>query len=343
MSNDFGRFLKDRRQEKGLTQKELATALFVSSSAVSKWEKNSARPDIALLPKLSELLGVTEHELITASIDLSLRKEKSQAKKWRTFSTAWSLFFYISYATALLVCLICNLAIDKKLSWFWLVLASLTLAFTLTNVPSLIKRRRLLILPLCCLSALLLLLAVCAIYTHGKWFFVASLSILLGYAIVFTPIYIAKFPVFARVKKYNDFLSVAVNFVLLNILLIVTNSFALTEGYTTQRWYFPVALPIVFCSFAVLNLLLCVRFLRINRAFKTSLLLTLVALFLYIPPLFLSKRHPILQRELNIFNADFSRWTTTTIDNNVHCIVFLTLIALALVFFLVGCLRKCKK
>ena len=74
MEITFGAFLKEKRQEKNLTQKELAEKLFVSDSAVSKWEKNVARPDITLLPKLSEILGVSEHELITASIDTHARE-----------------------------------------------------------------------------------------------------------------------------------------------------------------------------------------------------------------------------------------------------------------------------
>ena len=76
MQNSFGEFLKQKRIEKGLTQKQLAQELFVSESAISKWEKNVARPDITLLPNLSKLLGVTEHELITASVDEQAKVER---------------------------------------------------------------------------------------------------------------------------------------------------------------------------------------------------------------------------------------------------------------------------
>ena len=138
MENSFGGFLRQKRQEKNLTQKELSKLLFISESAVSKWEKDVAHPNITLLPKLSENLGVTEHELITASIDNKTREEKVQAKKWRMFSLSWSLFFYIAYVVALIPCFICNLAIEKTLSWFWIVLSALILAFTFTNLPQLI-------------------------------------------------------------------------------------------------------------------------------------------------------------------------------------------------------------
>ncbi|MBR2375441.1 MAG: helix-turn-helix transcriptional regulator, partial [Clostridia bacterium] len=40
MENTFGGFLRQKRQEKNLTQKELSKMLFVSESAVSKWEKD---------------------------------------------------------------------------------------------------------------------------------------------------------------------------------------------------------------------------------------------------------------------------------------------------------------
>ena len=143
MENDFGKFLKQKRQEKSLTQKDLAKKLFVSESAVSKWEKNIAHPDITLLPTLSEILGVTEHELITASIDKQSRVEKVQAKKWRTLSFSWSLFFYISYVIALIPCFICDLAINKGLTWFWIVLSALVLAFTFINLPKFIKKYKL--------------------------------------------------------------------------------------------------------------------------------------------------------------------------------------------------------
>lgn len=34
----FGKFIRDMRKEKGLTQKQLADLLYVSDKAVSKWE-----------------------------------------------------------------------------------------------------------------------------------------------------------------------------------------------------------------------------------------------------------------------------------------------------------------
>ena len=195
MERNFGEFLKLKRQEKNLTQKELANLVFVSESAVSKWERNVAHPDISLLPKLSNILGVTEHELITASVDDKSREEKVQAKKWRALSITWDMFFGIGYILTLTSCFICNLAVNKTLSWFWIVLSSLILAFTFTHLPKLIKKHKLILLPISMYLALCLLLGVCAIYTNGSWFFIAAFSVLLGLLTIFTPIYIAKYKI----------------------------------------------------------------------------------------------------------------------------------------------------
>lgn len=51
------------RERKGIEQKELAAGVGIKSNAVSNWENGRARPDIALLPRISEVLGVTIDEL----------------------------------------------------------------------------------------------------------------------------------------------------------------------------------------------------------------------------------------------------------------------------------------
>lgn len=345
MEKSFGQFLKEKRQEKNLTQKDLAKLLIVSPSAVSKWEKDVAHPDITLLPQLSQILGVTEHELITASVDRQYREEKKQAKKWRAISITWSLFFYIAYGVALIPCFICNLAVHKTLSWFWIVASALLLAFTFTNLPKLIKKHKLLILPLCMFLALCLLLGICNAYTNGKWFWIASLGVLLGLTTIFLPIYVAKYPVFSAIKRFNDFVSVGVCFLLLNVLLIVIDNFSVTY-YNAKHWYFSVALPIVSIVYILLNLCLCTRFLKINRLLKTSLILFLFPLIYLCIPL-IKVNNPYLQKEINdcnIFQANFSSWIPdTTLDNNIHCILFLTVGTLAVTFLICGLFQTMKR
>ena len=344
MNNSFGEFLKQKRQEKGLTQKDLAKALYVSESAVSKWEKNVAHPDITLLPKLSEFLEVTEHELITASVDKQLKQEKVQAKKWRTLSLSWSLFFYISYFVAVLTCFICNLAVSGKLSWFWIVLSALLFAFTFTNLPKLIKKHKLIFIPLSMYLSLCLLLAVCCIFDGGNWFWIPSISVLLGLVIIFCPIYISKYEIFSKIKKHNDFVSIFIDYVMLNILLMViyfTNS-----NKSAGNWYLKIALPITLVIYIILNILICVKFLKINKPLKSSIILFLIDLFLYLPPLFINVKSSSVQKEIdsaNILKANFLNWKSdVSLENNIHCIIFLTIIILAVIFFVFGLGRQLK-
>ncbi len=65
MEMTIGKRIAARRREKGLKQDDLAQMLGVSPQAVSKWENDQTCPDISLLPKLAEILGVSVDELLS--------------------------------------------------------------------------------------------------------------------------------------------------------------------------------------------------------------------------------------------------------------------------------------
>ena len=65
MEQTLGRRIAALRREKELTQDALAEVLRVSPQAVSKWENDQTCPDISLLPKLAQDLGVTVDELLS--------------------------------------------------------------------------------------------------------------------------------------------------------------------------------------------------------------------------------------------------------------------------------------
>ena len=45
----IGKFIQEKRKEKGLTQKELAQKLNITDKAVSKWERGLGCPDVSIL------------------------------------------------------------------------------------------------------------------------------------------------------------------------------------------------------------------------------------------------------------------------------------------------------
>lgn len=60
----IGRFLKELRKEKGLTQEQFAEKLNVSSRTVSRWETGSNMPDISLLVEIAEFYDTNIPEII---------------------------------------------------------------------------------------------------------------------------------------------------------------------------------------------------------------------------------------------------------------------------------------
>lgn len=59
-----GEIICKRRKELGLTQNQLAKSLNISFQAISKWENNTAYPDIEMLPKLAAALNTTVDALL---------------------------------------------------------------------------------------------------------------------------------------------------------------------------------------------------------------------------------------------------------------------------------------
>lgn len=55
--------IKRLREEKGITQKQLADLVGVERSTVAKWETGTAFPGGAKLPKLARALGCTVADL----------------------------------------------------------------------------------------------------------------------------------------------------------------------------------------------------------------------------------------------------------------------------------------
>lgn len=62
-----GKFIAQKRKEKGLTQRALAEKIGVTDKAISKWERGLSCPDISLLLPLSDALGTNVTEILNGS------------------------------------------------------------------------------------------------------------------------------------------------------------------------------------------------------------------------------------------------------------------------------------
>ncbi|MBQ6850556.1 MAG: helix-turn-helix transcriptional regulator [Oscillospiraceae bacterium] len=75
---EFNKKLQELRKQKGLTQEELAETLFVSRTAISKWESGRGYPNIDSLKVISKFFGVTIDELLSGDELLTIAEEDTK-------------------------------------------------------------------------------------------------------------------------------------------------------------------------------------------------------------------------------------------------------------------------
>ena len=73
----FGENLQFLRKRAGMTQEELAERLEVTRQSVSKWEGNSAYPEMAALLRLCELFGVDMDTLVRGDAQAALAEDSA--------------------------------------------------------------------------------------------------------------------------------------------------------------------------------------------------------------------------------------------------------------------------
>ena len=77
---EFNEKLQELRKQKGLTQEELAAVLYVSRTAVSKWESGRGLPNIESLKAISRYFSITLDDLLSGD-DLLVIAETDQKER----------------------------------------------------------------------------------------------------------------------------------------------------------------------------------------------------------------------------------------------------------------------
>ena len=78
---EFHEKLQELRKQKGLTQEELAQLLFVSRTAVSKWESGRGYPNIDSLKAISKVFAVSIDGLLSGEELLTIAEDDSRQKE----------------------------------------------------------------------------------------------------------------------------------------------------------------------------------------------------------------------------------------------------------------------
>ena len=80
---EFNEKLQELRKSRGLTQEELAAALFVSRTAISKWESGRGIPNIESLKAISGFFSVSIDELLSSGELLVIAEDDQKQKESR--------------------------------------------------------------------------------------------------------------------------------------------------------------------------------------------------------------------------------------------------------------------
>ena len=86
---EFNEKLQELRKRKGLTQEELAEFLYVSRTAISKWESGRGFPNIESLKAISTFFSVSLDELLSGEEILAIAENDNKQK----VRTLWDLIF----------------------------------------------------------------------------------------------------------------------------------------------------------------------------------------------------------------------------------------------------------
>ena len=324
----FGSFIKSKRTEKNYSQKELAEMLYVTEGAVSKWERGISYPDITLISDIYRILDISEHEFITSSTDTSEREMKRQAKNFRVIRGTWFWVPTISYIAAAVICLICNLAVDHTLSWFFVVLAALICAYSfIPTFTSFFESKKLLVFALTSCLSICLLLFVCAVYTKGfSWLVTACIGVLMGYALLFLPILLSR----TKLSRWKFLIAFGAVFVLAVLMIInirFWETFPLWKAIAMTCYGFvPVILSAYICT------------LKSDAFLKAGICTALSSVMIYLANFVAEK---LFGPSDNSYKIDFYNWEEC-INGNINFICLLSLLFIAAIFFGIGIYRTRK-
>ena len=327
----FGSFIREKRNEKGFTQKELAEILFLSESAISKWEMGKSYPDITLIPDLCRVLDVSEHELIGGATDTEYRKIKEEARLYRKISETFFWGFTLCYIAAFIITLICDICINRKITYSLTVFASLLSAFTF--IPSCIRFSEKNKLPVFIISTFLsvnFLFFICCIQYGQIWFPVSFSGILLGYCVIFGYSLLKRY-INETHRKIITIVYFSVCFILTLILICsvrLVYVFSLKSGMLIALYAF---MPFAFTG--LINLT------QLNRKFRISADITVFGIAVYFCQYTVGKILDIQTQADYI--TDFTDWGNCT-NGNIYLTVLILAVTVSAVIFTFGIKEKKK-
>ena len=322
---DFGRFVTEHRRAAGFTQRQLAERLHVTESAVSKWERGLSYPDITLVQALATELGVSGQELISASEDHEGRADKRDARSYRGWRRAILWTTLLTWAGAILTCFIVNLSVQHTLSWFWIVLPAVGLAFSLTTLPLLpVPRPGWSALASATACLVVLLLVVWLQFAAGPWLVIAVSGVLFGLLLVFTPIWLTLLELPGGLGRHTTVLALVIDTAALVVFLLIV----FVALGRLELWVWPVLPLVAIGAVPIWLIALTIRYLPLPALGVTAA----VVLLFGICALVIGRLVNAVLGEREAGYVDLMTWGDATIEANIRLLIFCAACGAALVF-----------
>lgn len=104
MNLKFGEIISKKRSDKGLTQEELATELFVTRQTISRWERGHSYPTIDTLVTLSQLLDFSLDYALLGDEEMVVKvsKEQKNARKNKRIVSFIGIFIILAICWGLI-------------------------------------------------------------------------------------------------------------------------------------------------------------------------------------------------------------------------------------------------
>ena len=93
---EFGEKIQKLRRQKKWTQEQLAEKLYVSRTAISKWESGKGYPNIDSLKDIAKLFNITIDELLSSEEIIDIAKKENTSNIKRTNNLIYGLLDIIS-------------------------------------------------------------------------------------------------------------------------------------------------------------------------------------------------------------------------------------------------------
>ena len=94
---EFNEKLQELRKDHGLTQEELAEVLFVSRTAISKWETGRGYPSIDSLKEISNFFSVTIDELLSGERLICIAEKENKSNIQRICNLLFGIIDLLSF------------------------------------------------------------------------------------------------------------------------------------------------------------------------------------------------------------------------------------------------------